>query len=380
MQNSIPFHKNTKTGDEIGLLQEALSNDKHCADGMFNQKCEYLLKSYSNSPLVHLTPSCTASLEMAMFVCGIKPGDEIILPSYTFSSTANAILIAGGVPVFIDCKPGDMNIDENLIEAAITKNTKAILPMHYAGAPCEMDKIMEIAKAHNLYVISDAAQAILSKYKKKPVESIGHISTLSFHETKNISCGEGGAIFINDETLHRRAEIIREKGTNRKEFVDGLVDKYTWHEIGSSYLMNEFTAAVLASQLNKRNEIIQKRVEAWDFYHECFAPAEAEGLIQRAKYADHIQHNGHIYFLILPTANARTVMRQKLRDKGIHTTSHYVPLHSAPAGKKYGKTASTMKITDDYADRLLRLPMYFELTRQDQQNVVDNVLSLLKTI
>lgn len=379
MQNSIPFHKTTKTGDEISLLQEALSQDKLCGDGMLNQKCEYLLKSYSGSPLVRLTPSCSSALEMAMFVCGIKSGDEVILPSYTFSSTANAILIAGAVPVFIDCKPGDMNMDENLIEAAITPKTKAILPMHYAGVPCEMDAIVEIAKKHNLFIISDAAQAISSKYKKKPVEGIGHISTLSFHETKNISCGEGGAIFINDESLHQRAEIIREKGTNRKQFLDGMVDKYTWHEIGSSYLVNEFTAAVLASQLNKRNEIIQKRLENWDYYHEAFAPGEAEGLFKRPQHAANVQHNGHIYYLMLPTVEIRNQLKQKLRDKGIQTTSHYVPLHSAPAGIKYGRIGSTMKVTEEYADRLLRLPMYFELTKSQQDDVIQQTLYALKT-
>lgn len=378
MQNNIPFHKTTMTGDEMAYLQEVMTSDKLCGDGVYNKKCEYLLQSYSQSPLVHLTPSCTDALEMAMFVCSLKHGDEVIVPSYTFSSTANAILIAGATPVFIDCKPEDMNVDEKLIEGAITPKTKAILPIHYAGAPCEMDTIMDIAKKHNLHVIVDAAQAILSKYKKKNVEKIGSVTALSFHETKNISCGEGGAIFINDESLHQRAEIIREKGTNRKQFMDGLVDKYTWHEIGSSYLMNEFTAAVLACQLNKRNEIIQKRVECWEFYHEQLKELESQDLLRRPKYQDHVQHNGHIYFIILPSVEIRRNLQAKLRTKGIHTTTHYVPLHSAPAGLKYGRVGSNMKITDSYADRLLRLPMFYELKTAQQETVVQSIQEILK--
>jgi dTDP-4-amino-4,6-dideoxygalactose transaminase len=380
MKINIPFNKPTQTGDELTYLQEALSNGKFSGDGSFNKKCEYLLKNYSGSPFVSLTPSCSASLEMAMFVCSIKPGDEVILPSYTFSSTANAILIAGGTPVFIDCKPEDMNINENLIEKAITKKTKAILPMHYAGAPAEMDRIIEIASQHKLYVISDAAQAILSKYKKRNVEKLGTISALSFHETKNISCGEGGAIFINDDSLHERAEIIREKGTNRKQFQDGLVDKYTWHEIGSSYLMNEFTAAILNSQLSRVHEIIQQRLKSWDFYHDQLASLENAGLIQRPQYPNHIQHNGHLYFIILPTTSVRKSVQAHLLEKGIQATTHYIPLHSAPAGKKYGRVGSSMKITEDYSERLLRLPMYFDLTQENQMFVIDNLSSALDGI
>ncbi len=373
MQHSIPFHKPTKTNGELEHLQEVLGSEKLCGDGVYNKKCEYLLKSYSGSPLVYLTPSCSAALEMSMLVCGIKAGDEVILPSYTFSSTANAVLLAGAIPVFIDCKPEDMNMDEKLIEQALTSKTRAILPMHYAGAACEMDTIIEIAKSKNLFVISDAAQSILSKYKRKNVESLGTISTLSFHETKNISCGEGGAIFINDDTFGTRAEIIREKGTNRKQFKDGLVDKYTWHEIGSSFLISEFTAAVLASQLNERNEIIQRRIELWNFYHDNLLELENAGVLVRPKYADHIQHNGHIYFVTLPSVEARQILQQKLKEKGIQTTTHYVPLHSSPAGKEFCRVGSSMKITDDYADRILRLPMFDSLKRSDQEEIIENI-------
>lgn len=377
MFRKIDFNIPTKTGDELNYVQEVLTNEKYSGDGFFNKKCEYQLTNYSRAKYAKLTPSCTASLEMAMLVCNIKHGDEVIMPSYTFSSTANAVLLVGGIPVFIDCKTNDMNIDENLIEAAITPKTKMIMPMHYAGAPCEMDKMIEIAERHNLFVVSDAAQAIGSRYKQKHIETIGDISTLSFHETKNISCGEGGAIIINDEKLFDRADIIREKGTNRKQFFDGLVDKYTWYEVGSSYLVNEFTAAVLSSQLNKLNEIIQSRIESWNFYHEQLAELENKEWLTRPKYSSHIQNNGHIYFVILPPGKSRKAIQDKLAEKGVYAIFHYIPLHSAPAGKKYCRIGSTMNVTDDYSERLLRLPIYDGIKKTDQIYIIEQISEVL---
>ena len=377
---AINFNIPTNSGDELLYLREVFANQKYSGDGFFNKKCEYQLTNYTKSPYARLTPSCSAALEMSMFVCSIKHGDEVIMPSYTFSSTANAVLIAGGVPVFIDCKPDDLNIDENLIEAAITPKTKAIMPMHYAGAPCEMDQILAIAKSKQLYVVSDAAQAIGSKYKKQNIESLGHISTLSFHETKNLSCGEGGAILINDKDFFDVADIIREKGTNRKQFFDGIVDKYTWHRIGSSYLMNEFSAAVLSSQLNKAREIVQDRTNAWNIYHDLLEDIEKKELLRRSRYPNHIQQNGHIYFIILRTVAERLKVQQKLADQGIHVFPHYVPLHSSPAGNKYCRTASKMTVTDDYSQRLLRLPMYYGLKQKDQETVVEKLANTLKNL
>jgi dTDP-4-amino-4,6-dideoxygalactose transaminase len=361
---TIPFNKPYMTGKELWYIARAHASGHMAGDGNFTKKCQVWLETGTAVHKALLTHSCTAALEMAAILADIQPGDEVILPSYTFVSTANAFVLRGAVPVFIDIRPDTLNLDETRIEAAITEKTKAIIPVHYAGVGCEMDAIMVIARHHNLLVIEDAAQGILSTYKSRPLGSIGHLGTLSFHETKNIISGEGGALLINDPRLVPRAEIIREKGTNRSQFFRGQVDKYTWVDIGSSYLPGEIIAAFLWAQMEEAQTITQRRLAIWSHYHAAFAEAEHEGLVRRPIVPAYCTHNAHMYYLLLNSLEQRTAFIERLKQEGIHCVFHYVPLHSSPQGQRCGRAVGNMKNTLQLSDRLVRLPLWLGIEDQ----------------
>jgi dTDP-4-amino-4,6-dideoxygalactose transaminase len=358
MNANIPFNKPYMTGRELWYIAQAHTNGHLAGDGMFTKKCHAWLEARTGAHKALLTHSCTASLDMAAMLADIQPGDEVIMPSYTFVSTANAFVLRGGIPVFVDIRPDTLNIDETLIEAAITPRTKAIAPVHYAGVACEMDTIMGIATRHKLLVIEDAAQAVMSTYKGKPLGAIGHLGAYSFHETKNIISGEGGALLVNDERFSERAEIIREKGTNRSQFFRGQIDKYTWMDIGSSYLPGEVIAAFLWAQMEEAESITQRRLDIWHQYHQALAPLENAGKLRRPIIPGGCQHNAHMYYILLESLEKRTEVITKLKQQGVNPVFHYVPLHSSPAGKKYGRTNGDLPHTDNLADRLLRLPLW----------------------
>ncbi|HOS46625.1 MAG TPA: dTDP-4-amino-4,6-dideoxygalactose transaminase [Paludibacter sp.] len=374
-QTVIPYNKPFIVGKELYYIANAVLSGHLSGNGMYTKFCQQWLKERLNCKKALLTHSCTAALEMAAILCNIQPGDEIIIPSFTFVSTANAFVLRGGVPVFVDIRPDNLNLNEQLIEDAITEKTKAIAPVHYAGVGCEMEKIMAIAEKHKLYVIEDAAQGLLSCYKDRPLGSIGHLGCLSFHETKNIISGEGGALLINDPEFIERAEIIWEKGTNRSQFFRGQVDKYTWVDIGSSFLPSELIASFLYAQLEEAEKIIAKRCSIFERYMNQLRPLELKGHI-RLPYIDHYcESNGHIFYILANGLEVRDALMKRFKENGIFAIFHYVPLHSSPAGVKYGRVGSAMKVTDDISDRLLRLPLYFEMTDADVDKVID-VLSL----
>ena len=346
------------TGKELFYIAEAHFNNMLAGDGPFTKKCHAWLEQKTGAKKALLTHSCTAALEMAAILADIRPGDEVIMPSYTFVSTANAFVLRGGIPVFVDIRSDTLNIDETLIEAAITSSTKAIVPVHYAGVACEMDTIMDIANRHNLLVIEDAAQGIMSTYKGRVLGSIGHLGCYSFHETKNIISGEGGALLVNDERLVNRAEIIREKGTNRSSFFRGQVDKYTWVDIGSSYLPGEIIAAFLWAQMEEAQIITEKRLDIWQKYHEGIEKLELQGHLRRPIISDGCSHNAHMYYVLLNSLAERTHVIESLRSREIYPVFHYVPLHNSPAGLKYSRFHGNLKHTEDLANRILRLPMW----------------------
>lgn len=355
---NIYFNKPFATGKELAYIQQAISNAHLSGNGEFTQKCHAWLESEIGCLKAFLTHSCTGALEMAAILADIQPGDEVIMPSYTFVSTANAFILRGGVPVFIDIRRDTLNIDETLIEAGITSKTKAIVPVHYAGVGCELDMIMKIAQRHQLLVIEDAAQGIASTYKGKPLGSIGHLATLSFHETKNVNCGQGGALLVNYRQLCDRADIVWQKGTNRTQFFRGFADKYTWVDMGSSYLHSELNAAYLWAQLESATAITQSRLNVWQRYHQGFADLEAEGKVRRPIVPPECQHNAHMYYLLLPNLKSRTTLIDKLDACGINAVFHYVPLHSSPAGRKFGRTQGNLFLTQELSDRLVRLPLW----------------------
>lgn len=364
----IPFNKPHMTGRELWYIAQAHTNGHLAGDGMFTKKCHAWLEARTSARKALLTHSCTAALEMAAILADIHPGDEIIMPSYTFVSTANAFVLRGGTPVFVDIRPDTLNIDETKIEAAITPRTKAIVPVHYAGVACEMDVIMDIAQRHKLLVIEDAAQAVMSTYKSKSLGTIGHLGAYSFHETKNIISGEGGALLSNDGRFAERAEIIREKGTNRSQFFRGQVDKYTWVDIGSSYLPGEVISAFLWAQMEEAESITKKRLDIWHQYHQAFAVLEGAGKLRRPVIPDGCQHNAHMYYILLESLEMRTQVIAQLKAQGVNAVFHYVPLHSSPAGKKYARTNGELLHTNDLSDRLLRLPLWVGM--DDAQNKV----------
>ena len=330
-------------------------------DGAFTKKCNSWLEQRINCHKALLTHSCTAALEMAALLVDIKQGDEVIMPSYTFVSTANAFVLRGGVPIFVDIRADTLNLDESKIEAAITPRTKAIIPVHYAGVSCEMDSIMKVAEKYNLVVIEDAAQAVMSEYKGRPLGSIGHLAAFSFHETKNIISGEGGALLINDQKFVARAEIIREKGTNRSQFLRGTVDKYRWVDIGSSYLPSELIAAFLLAQLEDADKITEQRMAIWNAYHEAFKELEVAGLAMRPVIPSDCIHNAHMYYLILKSADSRSIVMSELQSKGINAAFHYVPLHSSPFGKENCRQVGELLETSAISERILRIPLWVGL-------------------
>jgi len=363
----IPFNKPFIIGRELSLIADAVAQGHLSGDGPYTKLCNRWFEEHLNCRRALLTHSCTGALEMAAILCDIKPGDEVILPSYTFVSTANAFALRGAVPVFVDIRPDTLNLDEKLIEAAITPTTKAIVPVHYAGVPCEMDAIMDIARRRNLLVVEDAAQALLSTYKGKALGTIGHFGCLSFHETKNIISGEGGALLVNDERFIGRAEIIREKGTNRSQFFRGEVDKYTWMDIGSSYLPSELVSAFLYAQLERANEITSQRCRICSAYAEQLITLEQAGKLRLPHFdAD---SNGHMFYILLDSLATRTALIAHLKAQDIHPVFHYVPLHSSPAGRKYGRASGSMQVTDDLSERLLRLPLHYEMDDADVARV-----------
>lgn len=368
MQKIIPFNQPYMTGKELWNIAQAHNKYHLAGDGEFTKKCHDWLEQHVGCGRALLTHSCTAALEMAALLADIQPGDEVIMPSYTFVSTANAFVLRGGIPVFLDIRPDTCNIDETLIEAAITERTKAIVPVHYAGVSCEMDTILTIARKYDLMVIEDAAQGVMSKYKNRPLGSLGALGAYSFHETKNIISGEGGALLVNDSRFVDRAEIIREKGTNRSQFFREQVDKYTWVDTGSSYLPGEVISAFLWAQIGEADSITERRMSIWQQYHEALIGMESDGLLRRPIVPAECQHNAHMYYVLLESLEKRTELIRRLRDRGISTVFHYVPLHDAPEGLRRARCSGTMKNTNDIASRLLRLPMWLGL---DVQYVVD---------
>lgn len=374
----IPFNIPPKSSNEEKYISQAIANKKLSGEGTFNKKCVEWFNKNIPTLMTIITPSCTSALEMAMVLADIGPGDEVILPSYTFTSTANVVALYGATPVFVDVDPLTMNINPSEIEKAVTSKTKVIMPVHYAGVGCEMDKIMAIANKHNIWVVEDAAQGILASYKGKALGAWGHMAAFSFHETKNLVCGEGGALTINDPRLIARAEIVRDKGTNRQEFLNGQVDKYTWQDKGSSYLLSELAAAFLLSQLEEGEKITAKRQAIWNQYHAGLADLEQQGLLQRMTAPADCKPNAHIYYFILNSAEVRGALWAHLKEAGIQATTHYVPLHSAPAGVKYGRVSGSLKVTDELANRLLRLPMYADLETSEAQFILETIHSFFK--
>lgn len=364
----IPFNKPYMTGRELEYISQAHAAGHLSGDGPFTKRCHARLEEMTGSSVALLTQSCTAALEMAAILAELTPGDEVIMPSFTFVSTANAFVLRGAIPVFVDIRADTLNIDEAQIEAAITLKTKAICVVHYAGVACEMDAIMAIATKYGLIVIEDAAQAISSTYKGRPLGGIGALGALSFHETKNVISGEGGALLVNDDSYAARAEIIREKGTNRSGFFRGQVDKYTWVDIGSSYLPSEIIAAFLAAQLEQVDHIYARRMSIWDRYHAWAEPYERQGVLRRPIVPEHCTHNAHMYYLLLPSLEARTDFIAALKQRGVGAVFHYIPLHSSPAGQRYTRAHGTLAVTNDISERLVRMPLWIGL--EDRLGVV----------
>lgn len=366
----IKFNVPPFIGDEITNIQKAIDSQKICGDGRFTKSCNIWMEEKFNANKVLLTTSCTHALEMAAILADIKPGDEVIMPSYTFVSTADAFVQRGATIVFVDIRPDTMNIDENLIEDAITDKTKAIVVVHYAGVSCEMDTITDIAKRHNLFVVEDAAQGVMSTYKGKALGTIGDFGCYSFHETKNYSMGEGGAILIKDDKYIEKAEITREKGTNRSQFFRGQIDKYTWVDYGSSYLPSELNAAYLYAQLKNADKINENRLNSWNLYYDLLKLLADEGFIELPHIPEGCEHNAHMFYIKAKDLEERTKLIKFMKDNEISLAFHYIPLHSAPAGLKFGRFHGEDVYTTKESDRLVRLPMYYGLSTEEIQYVV----------
>ena len=374
----IPFNIPPYIGTELSYVQQAIDAHKICGDGEFTKKCnKWLLDRFGGEGAL-LTTSGTTALEMATLLCGLKEGDEVILPSFTFSSTANAVVLTGATPVFVDSRPDTMNLDETKIEAAITDRTRAIMPVHYAGVACEMDTIMDIAKRHGLKVIEDAAQGVMSYYKGRALGTIGDFGCYSFHETKNYSMGEGGALILTHKEDVEPAEILREKGTNRARFFRGQIDKYTWVEYGSSYLPSDMNAAYLWAQLLEADRINEDRLAIWNAYAEAFRPLAQEGKIELPTVPADCVHNAHMFYVKLRDLAQRTAFIRYLRDREISSVFHYIPLHSSPAGLKFGRFCGEDVYTTRESDRLARLPLYYGMKPEDRERVIDTVLSFFR--
>jgi dTDP-4-amino-4,6-dideoxygalactose transaminase len=370
--DKIPFNRPFIAGKELFYIAQSVTFGNMAGDGHFTKACCALMEKQFQTPKVLLTPSCTAALEMCALLADLKAGDEVIMPSYTFVSTANAVALRGARPVFVDIRPDTLNINENLIEDAITPRTKAIFPVHYAGVSCEMDRIMAIAEKHDLIVAEDAAQGVNSYYHGRALGTIGHLGCYSFHETKNYICGEGGALCINDDLRFAdRSEIIRDKGTNRRQFFRGQVDKYTWVDLGSSYVPSEIVSAFLYGQLELLDEIRNRRKANFDYYHAHLSPMEAEGLLRRPIIPYGCETNYHMYYILLEDAETRNGLMKHLNQQGIMAVFHYIPLHSSPMGLKMGYAGGELPVTEDISARLLRLPLFYEITPQQQETVVN---------
>ena len=368
---AIPFNRIHLTGREQLYLAEAIAGSKLSGDGPFTRRCSALLERATGSAQVLLTHSCTAALEMSALLLDLAPGDEVVMPSFTFVSTANAMALRGAVPVFVDVRADTLNIDPDAIEAAITARTRAIVVVHYAGVGCDLDEILAIARRHGLAVIEDAAQAIGATRAGRVLGSVGDLGAISFHDTKNVICGEGGALLVNRTDLARRAEILREKGTDRGRFMRGEIDKYTWQDIGSSFLPSELLAAFLLAQLEAMHDITAARRAAWARYHDALAPLEVRGLLRRQIVPNDADPNGHISFVLAAPGIDRDAVLARLRAEGIAATFHYVPLHSAPAGRRMGRSHGSMVVTDDAAARLIRLPLWVGIGEAEQGRVLD---------
>lgn len=371
----IPFNVPPCVGEELKYMKQAIDSHKISGDGQFTKKCNAWMEERFHAQKVLLTTSGTTALDMALLLCDLQPGDEVILPSYTFSSTATAPVLVGAKLVFVDIRPDTMNIDETKIEQAITDRTKVIIAMHYAGVACEMDTIMKIARKHNLKVVEDAAQGVMSTYKGKYLGTIGDFGCYSFHETKNYSMGEGGSIVINNPEYNERAEILREKGTNRAKFFRGQVDKYTWVDFGDSYLPSELNAAYLWAQLEKADEINEDRLKTWDMYYQALKPLEEAGKIELPVIPDGCEHNAHMFYIKCKSLEERTALISYMKSNEILCVFHYIPLHSAPAGVKFGRFHGEDEYTTKESERLLRLPMYYGIKKEDLQAVVNAVIN-----
>lgn len=369
----IVFNVPPYTGKELDYISQAVKEQKICGDGTFTKKCNSWIEEKTGTGKCLLTTSCTHATELAALLAQVGPGDEIIMPSYTFVSTANAFVLRGATPVFVDIRPDTMNIDETLIEAAITDKTKAIVPVHYAGVACEMDTIMDIAKRHDLFVIEDAAQGIMSTYKGKALGTIGDFGAYSFHETKNYSMGEGGALLIRDEKYVEEAEILREKGTNRSKFFRGQIDKYTWVNYGSSYLPSDMNAAYLWAQLKMAEEINAHRLELWAQYYDELLPLQERGLLELPYVPEDCVHNAHMFYIKTKDLAERTALISFLKENGILAVFHYIPLHSAPAGLKYARFHGEDKYTTKESERLCRLPMFYKLTAEEVSYITQKI-------
>jgi len=376
----IPFNKPYMTGKELRYISQAHANGHLAGDGEFTRRCNAWLENRVGCNKALLTHSCTAALEMTAILADLQPGDEVIMPSFTFVSTANAFVLRGAVPVFVDIRPDTLNIDEARIEEAITDKTRAIVVVHYAGVACEMDTIMEIAGRHGLLVIEDDAQGMGSSYKGRPLGSIGHLAAVSFHETKNIISGEGGALLVNSPRFSERAEMIREKGTNRSQFFKGIVDKYTWVDVGSSYLPSELIAAFLWAQMEEADVITQRRLDIWNTYHQWFASLEEQGNVRRPVIPPDSKHNAHMYYLLLPDLEQRTTFIEALKVQGIGAVFHYVPLHDSPMGMKHGRTSGDLKNTQELSERLVRLPLWLGMEGELVDVIRQIVVALSATV
>lgn len=374
----IYFNIPPYTGKERDYIQQAIESHKICGDGEFTKKCSYWLEEKARIKKVLLTTSCTHAIEMAAILLNIKEGDEVIMPAYTFVSTADAFVMRGAKIIFVDIRPDTMNIDENLIEEAITEKTRVIVPVHYGGVSCEMDKIMEIARKYQIAVVEDAAQGMMASYKGKALGTMGDFGCLSFHETKNYSMGEGGALFIRDKRYIEKAEIIREKGTNRSKFFRGEIDKYTWVNYGSSYLPSDMNAAYLYAQLECADKINQNRLDSWNLYYKGLLQLKNKGVIELPVIPEECIHNAHIFYIKVKDIEERTRLIQFLKGNEILAVFHYIPLHTAPAGRKYGKFLGEDKYTTKESERLVRLPMYYGLKQNEIEYIIDKVIEFYR--
>jgi dTDP-4-amino-4,6-dideoxygalactose transaminase len=378
MAHRIPFNKPYVSGKESEYVNQAIGRGEIAADGRFGKACVRIIQERFGVSKALMMPSCTAGLEMAAILCDTQPGDEVIMPAYTFVSTANAFVRCGARPVFVDIRPDTLNMDESLVEAAITERTKAIVPVHYAGVGCEMDEINRVAKKHGILVVEDAAQGVHAYYRDRALGSIGDLGAYSFHDTKNYVCGEGGALTINNRTLLERSEIIRDKGTNRQKFFRGEVDKYTWVDVGSSFLPAELACAFLQAQLELLEPILARRRSIHERYAELLAPLEEAGLLRGPRAPEHCRQNYHMYYILLRDEKAREGLAVHLRARGIQAVSHYVPLHLSPMGRRWGYEDGSLPITEDLAARLLRLPLFYDLTPADQDDVCQGIREFLQ--